>query len=429
MSCVARITLRTLHAKYFKCAALECLNSPIRTFVCHKPDTLTRISLASPSRTPVQSRHSSTSVGLPRETSHDDCDMNSITDDDPDLEKKLKVLFLEIEVARQEGKNVPSKVTTEQWKELVRMSTRTMRRKYMLFLFENEKKRENQQRKKEERKAKLEEYIESLSDEEDGVIQYRLNRNTMFLRLYDSTINNFHNNRLIQAIKFGQKIVLDCGYDPHMTSRESQNCSKQIMLMFAENRLHENPFDLYLCNAHRDSNTLRSLKRHIPTLYDDSFPINITEKSYLDVFPKQDLVYLTPHCREELTEYNHDTVYIIGALVDKVNQEPLSLAKAKKEGLKMAKFPLDRYLDWGSGGGKSLTLNQVVMILLDMKLTGDWHKALVHVPQRKLYHGEEKLSRGEERSGRMKGLFKYLQDDETRPRYQHNRDINHRMKQ
>nr|CAD7267368.1 unnamed protein product [Timema shepardi] len=418
--------LSTMKLRKLKYAALERFNSPKRTFVCHKAATLTR---TSPSQTPVQPRHSSTSVGhltSPQETGHDECDVNSITDGDPDLEKKLKVLFLEIEVARQEGKNVPSKVTAEQWKELVRMGTRTMRRKYMLFLFENEKKRENQQRKKEERKAKLEEYVESLSDEEDGVIYYRLNRNTMFLRLYDSTINNFHNNRLIQAIKFGQKIVLDCGYDPYMTSRESQNCSKQIMLMFAENRLHENPFDLYLCNAHRESNTLRSLKRHIPTLYDDSFPINITERSYLDVFPKQDLVYLTPHCREELTEYNHDSVYIIGALVDKVNQEPLSLAKAKKEGLKMAKFPLDRYLEWGAGGGKSLTLNQVVMILLDMKLTGDWHKALVHVPQRKLYHSDDrKLSRGEERSARMKGLFKYLQDDEN----QRNTDFNRRVKQ
>jgi ribonuclease P protein 1 len=47
-----------------------------------------------------------------------------------------------------------------------------------------------------------------------------------------------------------------------------------------------------------------------------------------------------------------------GAFVDKSQCEPLSLAKAKKEGLRMAKFPLDKYLQW-QRGIKSLTLNQV----------------------------------------------------------------------
>lgn len=50
----------------------------------------------------------------------------------------------------------------------------------------------------------------------------------------------------------------------------------------------------------------------------------------------------------------------------------------------MKKFPLDRYLQWGSGSGKSLTLNQCVAILLDLKDTGDWQYALRHVPRRKL---------------------------------------------
>lgn len=50
----------------------------------------------------------------------------------------------------------------------------------------------------------------------------------------------------------------------------------------------------------------------------------------------------------------------------------------------MAKFPLDEHLQWGSGSGKSLTLNQCLLILLDVKNTGDWKYALRHVPKRKL---------------------------------------------
>lgn len=50
----------------------------------------------------------------------------------------------------------------------------------------------------------------------------------------------------------------------------------------------------------------------------------------------------------------------------------------------MARLPLDRYLQWGAGSGKSLTLNQMVNILLDLKSTNDWTQALKHVPRRKV---------------------------------------------
>lgn len=50
----------------------------------------------------------------------------------------------------------------------------------------------------------------------------------------------------------------------------------------------------------------------------------------------------------------------------------------------MARLPLDRHLQWGAGSGKSLTLNQMVNILLDMKTHGDWRQALRFVPRRKV---------------------------------------------
>lgn len=60
------------------------------------------------------------------------------------------------------------------------------------------------------------------------------------------------------------------------------------------------------------------------------------------------------------------------------------MAKAKRLGLRMARLPLDQYLHWGAGSGKSLTLNQMINILLDLKKTGDWMHALKHVPRRKI---------------------------------------------
>jgi len=185
-------------------------------------------------------------------------------------------------------------------------------------------------------------------------------------------------------MQFGQKLIVDCGYHENMTNRENAYCAKQLMLLFAENRMNDEPFDLHYCNAIRDSSLMRGLHKFIATMYEPAFPLHLHQQSYLDLFPKEKLIYLTPHCREVMTEFDHDAVYIIGGIVDKVNNEPLSLAKAKKEGLRMAKLPLDHYLDWGSGSGKSLTINQVTSILLDVKRTRDWKYALRHVPRRKL---------------------------------------------
>lgn len=67
-----------------------------------------------------------------------------------------------------------------------------------------------------------------------------------------------------------------------------------------------------------------------------------------------------------------------------MNNEPLSLAKAKRDGIKMAKLPLDRYLEWAPGSKKNLNINHMVPILLDLKLTGDWEFSLRHIPRRKL---------------------------------------------
>lgn len=66
------------------------------------------------------------------------------------------------------------------------------------------------------------------------------------------------------------------------------------------------------------------------------------------------------------------------------NNEPLSLAKAKRDGIKMAKLPLDRYLEWAPGSKKNLNINHMVPILLDLKVTADWEYSLRHIPRRKL---------------------------------------------
>lgn len=241
-------------------------------------------------------------------------DYNAITGGDEDILKKLKILMLEVEVMRQDGHAVPSKLNTNQWKELLELPSRSRRRKYLQYMFKTEMKILNEEAKKAKRRQetlKRKEIQNRIFDENEHII-YGFKGSTIFLRVYDTTMNMHFNNRLVQAMQFGEKLVIDCGYEEHMNNIEAKNCAKQLMLMFASNRQHNDPYDLYFCNANPEYRIIKQFERYIPTLYEPDFPINISEKHYLDLFPKEKLVYLTPHCHEELKEYDHDAIYIIG---------------------------------------------------------------------------------------------------------------------
>ncbi|RVE42856.1 hypothetical protein evm_012474 [Chilo suppressalis] len=310
--------------------------------------------------------------------------IKEICNNDPEIEKKLRILMLEVEVMRQDGRCAPALLNSSQWEHLMSLASRNQRCNYLLYLWKTERSRENQKAKKEARRKEFEFFKPEENKEYPDDILYGLQHQSLFLRIRDQSINNFDYYRTLQAILHGQKVVIDCSYEEHMVYRETVNAAKQMTFVFADNKIHKDPFDIHLCNVNDKGEFMKHLRKNIPPIDESWFPLNIHSQSYLDLFPKNKLVYLTPHCREELTTFDYDNIYIIGCMVDKINNEPLSLAKAKKDGIKMAKLPLDRYLEWAPGSKKNLNINHMVPILADLRLTKDWEFALRHIPRRKL---------------------------------------------
>ncbi|XP_053689378.1 mitochondrial ribonuclease P protein 1 homolog [Sabethes cyaneus] len=308
-----------------------------------------------------------------------------------DNEKKRKILELELDVMRQEGRKVPtpSRIREDHWDELLQMKSRNQRRQYYLYLWNIEMAKENAQLKKDRKKVEIAKRREELdlSNVDNNHILYGLFHNTMFLRIYDSTMDHFNNNKLVQAMQFGQNLVFDCSYDEYMNDKEMRNTAKQLMLCFGINRMHNEPFNVHHCNANFNRTTMKSLRKHLVHINEPSFPFNVSEKCYTELFPKERLVYLTPHCRTDLKAFDPDDVYIVGAMVDKSSQEPVSLGKAKKLGLRMARLPLDDHFQFK--GGKSLTIDQMMHILLELKTSNNFEKAFEHVPRRKVISLDE----------------------------------------
>lgn len=322
------------------------------------------------------------------EPNYQDANVDEITKGDPELVKMLNLCQMEINTLAQSGIKVPSIMTTEYWRALIALPNQGQRRHYLRFLWSKQQKRKNEKRKKQENHQK---YLEMKSNQSarasvntNSPVKYGLNNTSLINRIRDAHINRLYNLKLLQSMCFGPHILVDCGYEPYMNLREINLCAKQLLFMWSENRDCTNPFDVIFCNLKENSPLLAKLRKVLVGIdTDPCFPFNYTEKNYLDLFPKENLVYLTPHCTETLDKFNGNDIYIIGALVDKSNSEPISLAKAKRDGIRFAKFPLDLYLNWKLGV-KTLTLNQCLGIMNDVKDGRDWPFAFRHVPKRKL---------------------------------------------
>lgn len=157
-------------------------------------------------------------------------------------------------------------------------------------------------------------------NEESHHLRYGLNNNTMFHRVYRTKMSHYFNSKLISAMMFGEKLVFDCGFESHMTTTEISSCAKQFIFSFGKNRENIDPFDIILCNIDLKGELIKRIYSFLPTMNEPGFPLTYTTKSYLELFPKKDLIYLTPHTNNVMSNFIPDKIYIIGAIVDKVSK-------------------------------------------------------------------------------------------------------------
>uniref|UniRef100_A0A3B3CDX7 tRNA methyltransferase 10 homolog C n=1 Tax=Oryzias melastigma TaxID=30732 RepID=A0A3B3CDX7_ORYME len=215
------------------------------------------------------------------------------------------------------------------------------------------------------------------SDQEGSKIQ-----NSLFLKFWGHSFDRVYAWRIAQAMLFDQPLVFDFSYESNMSRREVENTVSQMLEVEGWNRRAINPFHLHFCNLQPDGSYHRELvKRYTPEVW-DRLLVTSTERHYIDLFPREQLVYLTADSPNVLHSFDHSKIYIIGALVDRSIQPGLSLANAKRLKLATARLPLDEFLHWESGA-KNLTLDQMIRIMLSIKVTGKWEEALTFVPGRK----------------------------------------------
>ena len=139
-----------------------------------------------------------------------------------------------------------------------------------------------------------------------------------------------------------------------MSSLECKNLAEQMKQIFYLNKFGMNLndkcknldlFNLHITNLKSSNNTRNFLYSLFDPKIQFYFPnVFLHENSFTQIFKEKNVIYLSPHATEELTEYNHESFYIIGGIVDRRNIIELTPERSRELGIKSIKLPTQALL-------------------------------------------------------------------------------------
>ena len=171
--------------------------------------------------------------------------------------------------------------------------------------------------------------------------------NTIFLRIYNSKISFESGYRVMRQGMEGmdpQHMVIDMSFLSQMNGRcLSSMLNMELPYAVNANKESWDPFSMHFVNYDPKNYKHKSWLDYMTGNTGISNSFDVHEESYLDLFPKENLLMLSPDSKNDLLEFNEDDVYIIGALNDNTIKAPFTLSDAKKQGIRHARLPMKRY--------------------------------------------------------------------------------------
>ncbi|XP_010175195.1 tRNA methyltransferase 10 homolog B, partial [Antrostomus carolinensis] len=159
---------------------------------------------------------------------------------------------------------------------------------------------------------------------------------------------------------------------------ETSRLASQIRRLYGANRRAEKPF--WLCLTEFVAGSL---------IYEECFRMNdgfsnylmdTTQESFLDLFPLDAIVYLTPDSENVLEDIDPNKVYVLGGLVDESIHKKLTLQRAQEQSLQTARLPIREYMvktvNTRNYHSETLAINQVFDVLSTYYETRSWPMAL-----------------------------------------------------
>ncbi|KAK2176579.1 hypothetical protein NP493_645g00004 [Ridgeia piscesae] len=182
--------------------------------------------------------------------------------------------------------------------------------------------------------------------------------------------------RCKEALASGQRVCVDLSMEHLMSNKEKSRLAQQLGRLYGANRGAEKPLHVYFVGLDENGFLYEECVRKHQGFR--QYLVDMTSKQAHELFPLEDIVYLTPDSSCVLQSVESHKVYVIGGLVDETVQKNVTHQKAEKLKMSTARLPIEEYLVKCQQGThkKILSVNQVFQILLSYTMSHDWTEAL-----------------------------------------------------
>ncbi|KAF8371449.1 hypothetical protein PRIPAC_77878 [Pristionchus pacificus] len=173
------------------------------------------------------------------------------------------------------------------------------------------------------------------------------------------------------------RLVVDMDFDDLMVEKDRRRCIAQLTFCYSVNRKAEQPLQYHIVGFRGPSRAIHDANDTYA-----NWDVNLHREPLDEVFPKEDVVYLTADSENVLTELDESKAYVIGGLVDHNAHKGVCMRKAEEKGWAHARLPIDEFVKMQSR--RVLTVNHVFEIMVLFWQTKNWEEAFFTViPQRK----------------------------------------------
>uniref|UniRef100_T1J7B5 SAM-dependent MTase TRM10-type domain-containing protein n=1 Tax=Strigamia maritima TaxID=126957 RepID=T1J7B5_STRMM len=129
-------------------------------------------------------------------------------------------------------------------------------------------------------------------------------------------VKQMEKERLAAAMKSCDtpRVCIDLGFSYLMNDKELDKLGAQLRRVYGSNRSSMNPLCIYFTNFSQDDALYKACMSKNDGF--DKYLIEMRECSHVDLFPVDDIVYLTSDSPNVLTHLNRSKVYVVGGLID-----------------------------------------------------------------------------------------------------------------
>lgn len=292
---------------------------------------------------------------------------------DPLVENQSRKAETEVDVNSGKSSSDTKEEEKEQIEKLIAKSdveTSALSKRQRKKLLKHQRWLDTRQERKKREKEKLRQRLEAkrAAGEACGNIRKKLKRVTM------------------ATSKCKQCVVIDMSFDDLMIEKHLCQCVKQISRCYSANRRVTDPMQLYVTSFSGRCKELMARQNGY-----DNWDVHFKPEYYMDVFPKDQVVYLTSESENVLTSVDENKVYVIGGLVDHNVHKGLCHKLAVEKSIQHAKLPIDEFIEMKTR--KVLTIDHVFRILLGVSHGMSWKDSFLDIiPARKGAVGKDDAS-------------------------------------